>query len=135
VLGRLVDAEDELADGRFPIDGALVDRDQANAGLPQGMDPVPRLDLVEPAEAGLVPAEDGREVAALAGVAYHLLKLHALVRGVAGDAFVNIPANDVVTVRFGVLRHRLYLVGDRGVLPVRGAACTAGGGNGHMIVS
>src|SRR5262249_39964762 len=102
---------------------------QPNAGIPQGLDPVARLQRIKPTEPALVPAEHYLEVAFVRGVPQHSLKMEAFLGGVATDAQVSVLADDPVAVLGGVSTYLGLLVRDAGLLPVRGHAVIGDGGN------
>jgi hypothetical protein len=109
LLHRVQDAAGEV----LPVDPALGDRGQVYARVAEGLNPVAGLQRVEPAEAVLVPAQDGLKVAALPGVGQHLLKAGPPLGVVAGYRFIKVLAQDGVALAAGVSFHLFALLRDR----------------------
>jgi hypothetical protein len=117
----------------IPIDFALRHRVDPDALAPQRGDDLAGVNAVEPAEPIFVVDEDGLEKPGL-GVAAHALKILTLGHFVAGDAFIDVFADDRVAVLLGVRNDLAALAVDGMLLTVGGHAVVGGRGNRRMVL-
>jgi hypothetical protein len=114
-FAHLVDGIDQLPGEIFPVDRPLGNRFKADPTLPEWVDPVPGIELIEPSESILIPAEDDLELARL-GIFSHAEKLGSPLGVVAGDRLVDVLADDKVALPLGVGEEFGSLGRDRLVL-------------------
>ena len=84
-----------------PVDDALIRCDQRNAGLIEGIKPVPGFQRVEETKANLIP-DDDIIPPRLSSVGNHPLELHLLLFHITADTLIDVPVSDLVSVLLGI---------------------------------
>jgi len=116
VLAFLLDHIQEAALKVGPVDPALSNCLEPDASIPERLDPIPTLDRIESAKTILVPTKDDLEVSGLSIVS-HPEKGRPTLGVVAGDRFVGILPDDLVTMLLGILDELGPLSRNRLLLP------------------
>ena len=116
-LAVLNNGEHELLRQVLELQPALSDRLELDPAPAERIEPIARVERIEPADTVLVPGEDEIEVPTPGLVPHREERVPSLGR-VAADSGVDVLADDPVAVGVSVLEELGPLVFDRRLLPV-----------------